>query len=752
MHGEGLFQSGLIVSAVCTDCHTSHNILPHTSPGSSINRDNIAATCMRCHAQIEKVHQKVIRGELWEKRPDVIPVCVECHSPHKIRRIFYTEEFTDFYCLQCHQNPNITRRLSDGSVDSLFVDLPELEHSTHSLNISCVKCHTDVSRGKRPVCKDSGPVDCSICHPQESEEFTRGIHGELLQSGDPNAPKCTDCHGEHGILAKSDIASPIFPRNIPSLCAKCHREGETAAVRNVGAQTNVIRNYTMSIHGKGLLESGLMVSAVCTDCHGSHFLLPAHNPDSRVNRKNIASTCGECHLGIYEQFKESVHSPLAYRTDKEQPGCDDCHKAHEIERVDRDDFRSQILNQCGKCHEDVTNTYFETYHGKVSKLGSARAAKCYDCHGSHAILPPTNPASTLSRDNIVETCARCHPGSNRKFTGYLTHATHHNRLKYPILFYTFWAMTLLVVGVFTFFGIHTVLWIPRSIRERLKLRHVLKAEPEGYMVRFRLFPRILHLLVIISFFGLAMTGMMLKFSGFTWALALNRFFGGVQVAGIIHRFCALITFLYFGLHFVYIYQNARREKKNIFKYMFSTDGMIPTKKDFIQFFQTLLWFLGRKKSPQYGRWTYWEKFDYFAVFWGVAIIGSTGLVLWFPEFFTKFIPGYLINVATIIHSDEALLATGFIFTIHFFNTHFRPQKFPLDPVIFTGKVPVEEWKHERPSEYEMLSQNDRIKEHIVKEPPPRWLRIGSRIFGFICLVFGFSLVGVILWAMITQYK
>ena len=94
------------------------------------------------------------------------------------------------------------------------------------------------------------------------------------------------------------------------------------------------------------------------------------------------------------------------------------------------------------------------------------------------------------------------------------------------------------------------------------------------------------------------------------------------------------------------------------------------------------WFVGKGPRPNYGRWTYWEKFDYLAVFWGVAIIGFSGLVLWFPVFFTKFFPGWVINVSQIIHSDEALLAVGFIFTVHFFNTHFRPEAFPMDTVIF----------------------------------------------------------------------
>ena len=261
-----------------------------------------------------------------------------------------------------------------------------------------------------------------------------------------------------------------------------------------------------------------------------------------------------------------------------------------------------------------------------------------------------------------------------------------------------------------------------------------------------------HLMVIVSFIGLALTGMTLKFSGFGWALVISRFFGGVSGAGVIHRICAVITFTYFGLHFVYIYKNAKKEGKNIVKYMFSKEGMIPTLHDFREFFQSITWFLGRKKAPHYGRWTYWEKFDYFAVFWGVAVIGSTGLVLWFPEFFTRFIPGYLINVATIIHSDEALLATGFIFTIHFFNTHFRPQKFPMDPVIFTGKVPYDEWKHERPSEYKLLKEKGTLDEHISTEQPPRWLQIGARVFGYLALLIGFLLVVLIIWAMVTQYR
>ena len=95
--------------------------------------------------------------------------------------------------------------------------------------------------------------------------------------------------------------------------------------------------------------------------------------------------------------------------------------------------------------------------------GREGAAKCYDCHGTHDILPPTDPASHLSRQNIVATCAQCHAGSHRRFAGYLTHATHHDPQKYPCLFWTFWGMTALLVGTLPSPVFHTArLAGPRS--------------------------------------------------------------------------------------------------------------------------------------------------------------------------------------------------------------------------------------------------------------------------------------------------
>jgi hypothetical protein len=175
------------------------------------------------------------------------------------------------------------------------------------------------------------------------------------------------------------------------------------------------------------------------------------------------------------------------------------------------------------------------------------------------------------------------------------------------------------------------------------------------------------------------------------------------------------------------------------------------KKDLHDFLDALKWFLGKGPRPQYGRWTYWEKFDYFAVFWGMMVIGSTGLMLWFPEFFTRFIPGWIINVATIIHSDEALLAVGFIFTVHFFNTHLRPEKFPMDIVIFTGRMDVDELREDKPAEYEHLINTGTLEEHLAEPYPPIVIR-SIKVFGWIALSIGFSIVVWIIYAMIFAYQ
>jgi cytochrome b subunit of formate dehydrogenase len=269
--------------------------------------------------------------------------------------------------------------------------------------------------------------------------------------------------------------------------------------------------------------------------------------------------------------------------------------------------------------------------------------------------------------------------------------------------------------------------------------------------RFSRFNRVLHALMILSFISLALTGMTLKFAYTRWAAVLSRAFGGFEQAGTIHRFAATVMFGIFFAHLFDLFVNKRREVGGVKNLLFGPDTMLPRKKDLQDAVASVKWFLGKGPRPKYDRWTYWEKFDYLAVFWGILVIGSTGLMLWFPEFFTRFLPGSWINVATIIHSDEALLATGFIFTVHFFNTHLRPEKFPMDMVIFTGSMPVEEFKEDKPGEYEKVLASGELEKNLVDPYPPIVIRT-IRFFAWSALAVGLFMVVWIVYAMLFAYR
>ncbi|HXR34063.1 MAG TPA: hypothetical protein VN830_10165 [Verrucomicrobiae bacterium] len=467
IHGEALLKKGLAVAPNCATCHTPHSILPHTDPASSIARRNIAATCTKCHSLIEAVHRKIIRGELWEKEANVLPACVDCHQPHKIRNVFYSQGMADADCLHCHADEKL-RRARDGQ--SMYVNLGELSHSRHS-KIACSQCHSEVNASRvRPCETISRKVDCTSCHDEIGKQYMSSTHGQLVSKNDPNAPDCKECHGTHGVLGRQDPQSPTFATNVPVLCARCHREGQKAALRYSGRQHEIIANYTESIHGRGLLKGGLTVTATCTSCHTAHHVLPRTDPESSVNAANVPATCGRCHHGIEEQFENSIHAKRMSGTAKELPVCNDCHTAHAIRRTDEAGFRLDIMDTCGRCHAEIAKTYFDTYHGKVSRLGYTKTAKCYDCHGAHDVLAVTDPRSHLSRANVAATCQKCHAGATRRFAGYLTHATHHDPRKYPLLFYTFWGMTALLLGTFVLGGVHTLLWLPRAFQMRRELR------------------------------------------------------------------------------------------------------------------------------------------------------------------------------------------------------------------------------------------------------------------------------------------
>ena len=269
-----------------------------------------------------------------------------------------------------------------------------------------------------------------------------------------------------------------------------------------------------------------------------------------------------------------------------------------------------------------------------------------------------------------------------------------------------------------------------------------------YLWRFTPLQRALHAMVIVSFFGLVITGLPLHFAYAAWARVLIRVVGGLHAAGLIHRACAIITFGYFALYIGSITYRIMRSS-NRMSFFWGPDSMVPQPKDVRDVIQMFKWFLGRGEQPRFDRYSYMEKFDHLGVFWGVAIIGASGLLLWFPEFFAKILPGWAFNVATIVHGDEALLAMSFIFTIHFFNVHLRPEKFPIDLVIFTGRATAAYMQEEHPLEYERRRAAGTL-DALTAPPISRAGYLWSLVLGFASLGLGVFLVILVLWALLRS--
>lgn len=746
IHGKGLFQSGLIVSATCNDCHGNHYILPSKDRNSTVHTTQVAKTCIKCHVRIEQTHRKVIKTELWEKEPGAVPACTSCHPPHKVEYQKNKESISSLSCLKCHdKNAAKGQYLLKSNGDTLKFNKTHLEKSVH-FNLQCSECHTDVSSKRKRPCETAKVVDCSNCHIQTSNQYYTSGHGKAFLDKHEEAPSCISCHGTHETKSRFDDTSPIYRGNVPKLCGSCHTEDGKANKSTNLKEVTAYNDYSKSTHGQGLTSKGLLVSAVCIDCHTSHNELKESDTLSSIHPKNIALTCAKCHKSIYDDYVTSEHSLAQNKAGVKFPTCSTCHSAHMISDIKGNKFMHEITYQCGSCHEKLSKSYRDTYHGKAYLLGDMGAARCSDCHGAHHILSVSNPNSAVGYKNIVNTCKQCHANATLEFTGYLTHATHNDN---KILFYSFWGMTSLLIFVFVFFGLHTLMWLPRSLKQR-KFHQLEKIQGKTkYYRRFNARQRITHILVIISFLLLALTGMILKFAHMEWANYIVDLLGGVRSAGRIHRFGAILTFGYFAFH-VYNLTLLKIKRGNTLKeFIFGGNSLWFNKQDLKDFIGSVKWFLGKGPRPEYGRWTYWEKFDYLAVFWGVAVIGFSGLILWFPEFFTRFLPGWAINVAQIIHSDEALLATVFIFVIHFFNTHLRPESFPMDTVIFTGYVPLEHYKKDRPREYEELVKSgnlDKVVEEI--EISPSWLKT-VKFFGYLFLGSGIIIVILIIYSLIA---
>jgi Class III cytochrome C family len=372
-------------------------------------------------------------------------------------------------CEKCHGNREFIERRSDRQRADTLLYVPRsiLEQTAHQ-SLSCAQCHEHYDDGY-PHDAKARVVPCETCHEQEGQDWDASIH-KANASTKGDAPRCTGCHGTHLIYKSTDRRSKTHPLNVAETCGRCHADdriiGTYFSTADKKTASTAVARYYETVHGQALKEAGLTVSATCNDCHRAHKVLPPDSPASSIYRDSIPVTCGRCHEGVVEVYDLSAHGVALARGDTTSTGhaapvCTDCHSGHGIVRADEPSWHRGTVEECGTCHEQLYETYFETYHGKVTRLGSDLAATCADCHTAHDMRRATDTLSTVNPRNVVATCRKCHTQAAAGFAQYVPHADPHDRTKNPQLYWTWLAMSGLLAGVMGFFAIHTGLWLIR---------------------------------------------------------------------------------------------------------------------------------------------------------------------------------------------------------------------------------------------------------------------------------------------------
>lgn len=515
-------------------------------------------------------------------------------------------------CLACHSDAELTKETADGKKTSLFVDEETFTASVHG-TAECTACHADITEVPHPDGFQAKPVACAECHAEQSETYCASVHGVANGDGDERAATCQDCHGHHEVLPPTNPASPLYRLNLAQTCGQCHPR----------ATEDVLK----SVHGKALAR-GVREAPTCTDCHAEHKI---------------------------EDLRAA--SPMHISEDV-------CSRCHASERI----------NTKFKIPGDRVKTFFDSYHGLALRLGSPQAANCASCHGWHAVLPSSDPASSIHPSNLPETCGECHPGIGTRL------AKEQIKIHAPpgAAEGKHWAVNLvarvyifLIIAVVGAMAVHNLIDYIAKTRE-----HIRKVKAAGGEPRLSRWARIQHGLLIILFFLLAYTGFVHKYPEAWWSWPFQAMESGNFLRGMIHRVAGWMFTGLLVVHCLAIFtRSGRTELKKL--------GL--RWKDWRDLWSTLAYNLRlRSTPPTREKFNYVEKIEYWALMWGSVVMIVTGIMLTFTEAVLNLLPSVWLDVAQVVHFYEAVLATLAIIVWHFYGVIFDPHEYPMNPAWLIG--------------------------------------------------------------------
>src|SRR5919108_1227813 len=675
-------------------------------PAQPLKQDE---ACLACHGQPD---MKSGKGKSISIRPDKHAAsvhgafaCTDCHT--SIKDFPHPGKIAKVKCVTCHAE-----------------EVGDAAKSIHAVlgEDACASCHGNVH--EVTTAAKLQPGKCTECHASEAQDLAESIHGQAAKSGDADAPTCLSCHGSaHRIQPSSDGASKVVKRNQPIACAQCHANQGFLSRHKIPV-LHPVEQYLQSVHGRAVLQG--KDAAVCSDCHGGHRILPARHAQSTVSHWKVAATCAQCHKEIARQFNESVHGEAIKAGAQDAPDCTDCHGEHLI--LEPANPASPVntahvsVETCGRCHGDAklglkyglpadrVPSYAESYHGLAKREGSLTAANCAFCHGIHNIYRSSDPRSTVNAANLATTCGKCHSGVEKASIGPV-HVQIATGPAHPVVEWIrriYWILIPLTLG---FMLLHNLLdWLK-------KLRSHPRPEFSGeHVVRMNLWFRIAHWGVMLSFPTLVFTGFALKYPDSWWSAPFLLWGRHEAFRGTLHRIAAVVLIAATLYHLVHLVLNHRDRSFLL--------AMLPKRKDVTDLLDVLRYNLGQtKQEPQFGKFNYAEKMEYWAFLWGTAVMAASGFLLWFNNFALRHFPKWITDAATAVHWYEALLATFSILLWHFYMVIFDPLVYPMDTAWLDGKIPANHYRHSRPGYLKALEraglvESAREEKTLPLEAPP----------------------------------
>ena len=633
-------------------------------------------------------HKTSVHGDLG---------CTTCHVG--VKEYPHPKPMRKPACATCHEQ-----------------EAAQVPQSAHSIlgKQACASCHGtahEVQRAEKVV-----PQQCATCHEDAVHGYQLGVHAVARKGGDQQAPTCLACHGSpHQILAADDPKSPVHHSNIPATCATCH--AQKFVMEHTGQSTQEVYSYRESVHGRAV-ATGSTKAAVCTDCHGVHEIRRASDEKSSIFKFNVPFTCGKCHEPVETEFMQSTHGQAITRGNSQAPVCTDCHGIHSIKsHLDPNSSvaaRNLARTTCARCHEGVrlsqefgveggrSSTYLAIYHGLASQLGSKIVANCASCHGVHNILPSSDPRSTISPNNLVHTCGQCHPGVTEKFALGKVHVDAplsadigSVAVRWIRRFYL--SMIFAVIGGMVLHNL--IIWRRKAILRRDSYPRTV--------TRMNQSQRWQHLALLASFITLVVTGFALKYPD-SWLSLLPGM--GEKVRGIVHRIAAVVMIGASVYHLLYAVLT-RDGRKLIL-------DLLPEPKDATDVIAVLRHYLGLGgNKPEFKRFTYAEKAEYWALVWGIIVMATTGIALWAKMTVGHVLPRWWLDVATAIHFYEAVLASLAIVVWHFYQVFLDPDAYPMNWSWWDGKVSEHHYREEHGLDSETLLAVARSEANVPGSTP-----------------------------------